>query len=430
LYFYASENGKVLRQSATTWGIVLLGLVAGQGASALALIVIARGVSSVEYGQYLACYGLVNLLVVLPNFGMEVWLLTRGCSTESQAAQLWRSSLRVRAQLLVLWIVAMVGLSQLLPRETYPVRVLLPAMLGVALDGLTLLSYAALRVVNRHKRVAVLQCVSSSALLGVALMLPLGPDRIAIFAGGRAILSAIFLAATILAGSRYLKLPAPPVPARDILGSARPFMLADIATAIYSGVGLTIVSLFLGAAQAGVYGPALSTLQFVFLVPMALFLLVAPILSRQYAAGETMFVRIGLAQLAAQALAGLGLSTVIVLFAPFIVRFTFGPAYESSAAVLRLLGLVPLFKSLNFALASILTSTNLQPERTKVQALCAAFTVAADLALVPMLGIIGVVIVHSLNEMILCAGYSFVVHRRLGRLVASIAQPRFGASRL
>jgi O-antigen/teichoic acid export membrane protein len=415
-YIFLSITGlNILKQTALTWAVVIAGLMIGQGIGALSLIVIARKVPAVSLGQYLACWGLANLLVILPNFGLENWLLTRGLSGKALAAHLWQESLTPRLSLLLVWLCLMIVSGYILPRDTYPLAIMFPVVLSASLDSLTLLTYAAFRVAGIHHIVALLQCTFSLALLAVTLSLPAQPDIFVRFAITKAGLSAanLLVVSLIVRGWKTGRITSRS--ARDVLTSATPFAVSDIAAITCERAGLAIVPVFLGAASTGIYGPALNILQFVFLIPRALFLIVTPVLSREYISDRRLFRRIAAAQLVGQMISGLALSAGIVLLTPFIIQLSFGEAYRDSAAVLRLLGLVPFFKSANFAFASMLASADLQHQRTQVQIVCAMITVIADLIAVVLLGLVGPVIMHTVSELLLCAGYFWIVQHNLWR---------------
>lgn len=403
----------ILRQTALTWVVVIVGLVISQGISALSLIVIARKVPAVSLGQYLACWGLVNLLVILPNFGLENWLLTRGVSGKALAAQLWQESLAPRLSLLLIWLCLMTASSYVLPRDTYPMTIMFPVMLSVCLDSLTLLTYAAFRVAGIHHVVALLQCSFSLALLAITLSLPTQPDLFVRFAITKAGLSAANLLTVFLIIRKWRTGYLAKRSTRNVMASATPFAISDVAATTYERAGLAIVPLFLGAASTGIYGSALNVLQFVFLIPRALFLIATPLLSREHLTNANLFRRIATAQLAGQTLSGVVLSASTILLAPVIIQLSFGEAYGDSTTVLRLLGLMPFFKSVNFALASVLASAGLQHQRTQVQIVCAIVTVIADLIAVAIWGLIGPVIIHTVSEVLLCAGYLWIVRYNL-----------------
>lgn len=412
---YLPSDLRGLGGAIANWAIVLLGLFAERGATALMLIVVARKVLPIEYGQYLSSYGLAGFLIVLPDFGLEAWLLTKGHSTPSQMAQLTGSAFRSRVQLLSVWMVAMLLLAAILPADTFPLGIMVPTVLGVAFDSLVLLLYSALRSTHQHRRVTFFQSIASLTLLGVTLVLPLGSGRIALFAVGRCALSAALLITVIVTTALdYLKLPLTFIPTRELLLAARPFVAAEIASFVYVKADLAIISLLLGSSGSSVYGPALNLLQVSFIVPRSLFFFVVPVLSRSYFHARDAFMKKGMAQFIVQALIGAIISVTVFLFAPFVVDLVFGHAYARSAEVLRLLSPIPFLRSINFALGAMLTSGERQPQRTKVQVVCAVFNVLANLVVITPFGVAGVAIVYVLSELILSVGYSFLTFRCLG----------------
>lgn len=395
-----------VRGSLANWAIVVLGLFAARGAGALALIVVARQVTPFEYGQYVSTYALMSLLLVLPNYGLDTWLLTREHSSKAELVQLWGRSIQSRFRLLVVWIAGVIVLGALLPRNTFPLAIVVPTVIGLALESLSVLSYAALRGLDQHGKVTLMQSASSLALLGIAFGLPIGPGQIQLFAVGRTAVSAILAGVVIpFVGRGYWGRFVDSLRAGSVLRSARPFMVAEVASAIYVKTDLTIVSFFLGSPGASVYGPALTLLQAVFLIPRALYYIVVPRLSQQRARTPRTFRRQGVTQLAAQGVAGAVLSLAVFLLAPAAVNLTFGPSYRDSALILVVLSPIPFFRSLNFAIGAMLAAGDRQPSRTKVQMGCAISSVLANLIAIPTLGVQGAAMTHVLSEMALCSGY-------------------------
>jgi O-antigen/teichoic acid export membrane protein len=405
------------------WVVVLTGLVLAQGMNALALIIVARRIAPLEYGQYLASYSLASLLIVIPAFGMDGWLLATGTTQREQALDLWWSARRVRLGFLALWLPAMAVLALLLSPVTFPPALLILSAVGLAADSLTSLAYAGLRNLNRHRWITGFQAAGSIALLIATLTLPLEPGRVTYFALARTLVSvllALLVGRWMLGGAHR---PAVVLPRRDLLHATRSFMLADAAVSIYLRADLTIVSLFLGPAGASVYGPALNLANMCFLVPSALYFLVVPSLARAYRRSRQAFMRVGAIQLAAQTATGVMLSIAIFVLAGPIVRLVYGPGYESSIAVLRLLSPLLAAKSINFGLGALLTTAGLQARRTAVQVFVAAFNVSANLLAVRTWGTTGVALIYVASEVLLCIGYAlvFTAWRRAFRPTAAPA---------
>jgi O-antigen/teichoic acid export membrane protein len=398
---------------ASNWLLILAGLVAAQGATALSLISVARRVSPAEYGQYLAIFGLLSLLIVVANFGLESWLLAHSRKFASNTAQLWPSLVRARLRLVVAWLAGMVLLGLILPSAAFPRVVVYVTALGLGFDSLSLLAYSALRSLERHTPVTLLQIGAALALLGVTLILPLRPGQLLLFAIARTGLSGLAAIVVLLAVGRRRDRSVPtPIGLRELLRSARPFVLAETAVAIYLKADLSIIGLWLGATGAGLYGPALNLINITFMAPNALYFLVMPRLSRAQAMPDRSFQRIGLAQFLMQGAVGAALSLLMFVLSPLLVQLVFGPAYALSAGVLQLLSPIPFLKSLNFGLGAILTASDRQRQRTVVQVLCALFNVVANLIVVGPVGIGGVAVVYTASEFFLCLGYGYTVSQR------------------
>jgi O-antigen/teichoic acid export membrane protein len=390
------------------WTIVFVGLFVLQGVTAVTSVIVARRVAPVEYGQYLSSLGLASLLIVLPSFGMDTLLLSRGGLQAERLEQLWLRLLRLRLVLLGLWLALMGLLAWVLPADTYPAWVLWPTALALALESLVLLSHAALRSVGLHGWVTALQIVATVGLLGVTLLMGLQPGQIARFSLSRAVIWGVVTPLSLVATWRIVRRPREPrpdvPPASAAASGAMPFLVSDLAAAVYTRAPLTVVSLFLGSAGATAFGPASNLIFFTFLVPNALYFVVVPLLSRVFSARPDLFRRVAWGQAAVQGLAGLVISfATFLLGAQFIVRLL-GADYAASTVSLLLLSPLPVLKSLNFGVAAILTAGERQSFRAVTQVICALFNVAGGLIMVRLLGLLGVALMINLTELLLLGG--------------------------
>lgn len=388
-----------------SWVTVLLGLAVAQGASALALIMVARRVAPVDYGQYLASYGLVSLLVVLPSLGLDQWFLAKGLVTSGQVVHLWRGALHLRLRLLLLWLAMIAVLAFLLPADTFPPSLVILSAFGLAADSVSLLSYVALRKLNQHRSVTACQASGAVLLLAGTFVLPLSGGRLIEFALLRTLISVGVACGSgwwtsIMAGR--LSSDAAETPP---LQEARPFFAAEIAVAAYMRADLTIVSAVLGPEAAGVYGPALNVVNLFFIVPNAVYLLVVPILARLFDDSRRLYFRLGSQQVAAQAALGFLIAITLFVAAVPITGLIFGPQYLLSARIVRQLSVLMVFKALSFGFGAILSTAGQQSRRTVVQISVAVFNVLLNLVVVRQWGVSGVAIVYVLSEALLCIGY-------------------------
>ena len=392
---------------ASGWALVLAGLIANQGSILAVQIIVARRVLPVEYARYLATAALLTLLVVAPNLGLDTWLLVEGGSQRARLASAWRGAGRVRVTLLGLWLAVIAVVALWFPPDAYPYFLTLATAIGVAADSVSLLSYSALRRSGRHGWVAVLQSALSVALLLAVLLVPFDQAQVLVFVAARAIISVISALVTVLFVRSVLGAPRGALGTRGLFGSARAYLLSDFASAVYQKADLSLVAFMLGAAAASLYAPALFLVNACFLLPNALYIFVLPRLSDARLHGRPgAFRRIALLQLALQAGSGLALSAAVFLLAPVVVSAALGVSYAESAFLMRVLSPVLLLKSLNFGLAALLSTQRMQAWRALAQVACAIFNVAANLAVMQPVGVVGVALVYALSEGFLFFGYT------------------------
>lgn len=406
-------HSPALQQAVLNWGIILTGLLLHNGLTAVTIFVVARQVSPDVYGQYIAVYALLSFLVVVPGLGLDTWFLARYSSTREQFGTFWIQSLRIRSLALLIWLGLMGLLGLILPKETYPWQIWLPTLISVTFDSFSLLCFTALRTQNKHTLVTVWQSIFTLALFGSAIWLPVSPNYIIVFANGRMILS-IILAVIILqyyqrkyaTRARVLL-----ISIQDILREGRPFMLAEIASAVYVRADVSIVSLILGKSATALYGPAINLLQATFLAPRALFLYILPLLSKSFQEDKNKFNRQSILQLVVQALIGGITSLLIFVFAADLLNLIFKEAYQDSAQYLRLLSPIPFLRAMNFAVGTLLMASNRQPLHTKVQTIVAVFNVLANLIVIIPLGLLGVSIVYVISDTVLLFVTSYLLWR-------------------
>jgi O-antigen/teichoic acid export membrane protein len=413
---------RALRWAIANWSVIFSGLFVQSGLNALTLIVVARNVTPFEYGLYLASFALASFAVILPVFGIDAWLLTQPRDSAREASALWLSATRSVALTLALWLVAMLLLATVLPKETYPPEILLPTLIGAGLDGLILIAFASLRSQGRHSLVAIMQTVASGSLLVIAVTLPLEESGAALFAVARALLSLV-IAVVILAllGAEYRRQRGPLIEIRSILATSRPYFWSNLSSSTYVKADLTIISLALGIAGTSIYGPAINLLQASFLPSLAIFFLITPLLSKAFSGNWRTIASNGRNQLIAQAAIGLIIALVLFGYAAGIVDLVFGPGYEESAAILTLLSPVVFFRALNMGAAAIIMASGFQSWRTRVQVVVALFNVGGNILVVGVYGLVGVSVIYILSETALLLGQLYLLRRVRQR--TTIASP-------
>ncbi len=407
-----------IKTTIKNWAVILFGLLMHSGLSAVTLIFVARQVQSETYGLYLASYSLVSFLVIMPGFGMDAWLLTQSGEPVEEPAYKWLRALSIRIQLLLLWAIGMLLVGTLLPRQSFPYVILIPTIIGLAFDSITTLCYASLRTKNRHHFVTILQSIASISLFCLTLLLPDRENFIQLFSVSRMILSIIvsLIILKLSGGFQLGRFFTYFTKSKDIFTSARPFMYSEVAASVYARADVTLISLVLGAAFTGVYGPAINILQAAALSSRALFFFTLPILSRIFKRNQVLYIKYGIWQLVLQIITGTAVALFVYFFSSEIINFIFHDDYAPSIEILRIFSPIPFFRSINFGLATLLASGNMQLQRTKVQLITSVFNITGNIIVILPFGLIGVAMIYVFSELFLVMGYTILTFRMLKNL--------------
>lgn len=397
--------GRRIFNTAINWWVVLLGLAISQGANALVFIIIANKVPPIEYGQYLATYGLASLSIAIPNAGLDTYLLSYSPSDVSSVYLAWKRAFLWRSGLLTIWFIALRLGSVFLPPTTFPSDLIIFTSLGLSAEALIQISYSAMRNLSYHREVTGWQILTALVLIILALVWPSGAGQVTKFTKVRFLTAALF--AVLISLRMYLIKPthtAHGLISNNWTKRLCSFFVADIAMSIYLKADLTIVSFFRGAFNAGIYGAALNIVNGFFLIPNALYLFVLPVLAKEYQYDRDAFLKNGLLQLLLQFTVGAILTVILLLWSQTLIKVLL-PAYIDAIPVLRLMSPLLILKTLNFGIAAILTSSQLQSLRMKAQIISALFNIIANLIVIGPLGLQGVALVYILSEFLLLIGY-------------------------
>lgn len=428
----SKQKKRNVRQWAGTlgqWIVVLLGMVSTSIFSGLSLIVLARRVTPLEYGQYTALFSLAIVTVVLPNWGFTGWILAQPEAAARFGRRFWYATVGPRFLGLIGWALLLWVICLFLPSETYPLSIAALVLTGVVFDMLLAYGYNFLRVRDQHVIVTAFQTVSGLALLLWVMFGPLGPGLLMNFAAGRMLIS--LTAIVLLALMIHRRSPADPAtaheaahetPHRGGLVQTGSYMLAEAASIVYIKADITMVGMYLGAQGVSQYGPASNLLTMTFLVGQALFFFMIPQLARLHKRDLTAFQARARQQFILQIASGVAVAIVLYIATPFLVLGLFGDAYAESIPLLQLLSVIPAIRAVTVGLAAVLMAVQRQPERTVVQMAAAVFNVVANLLVIDSFGLMGVVWVFIATEILIALGHIYLISggrlRRMSRHTA------------
>jgi O-antigen/teichoic acid export membrane protein len=399
------------RRAAINVGALFSGSSLARVLSAVYIFVVARYLGVDQFGVYLATLSLAKLTSVFFSLGLDSWLLRIGAREPEKIGTAVGDGLLLKSGLGLLWFMALIGITFLLDQSVFPTKVMAVAALATWLEEIANFAWSAFKATLKN-RITVWLMVSAQ-LLVLTIMLVLvwaGVREVHLLMWGRAI--GFILAGAMAYGLvvRHFGLRFVPSRTPTVFSETMPFALSQGLATVYGRADITIIAYVLGKTAAGLYGPAVSLTTTLFLIPLALYEVMLPLLSAEYAKGRLLssqIIRFTWGSL----LIGSGLGFCIVLVAYPLVRLIYGPEFMAAADVVVILNGVIVLKCVSFALAAILVAVGQQGQRVWVQLVVAVFNIAANLLIVNTYGIIGVARIYVLTEMLLMVGYLFMVVR-------------------
>ncbi|MHB0875606.1 MAG: oligosaccharide flippase family protein [Anaerolineae bacterium] len=398
--------------------VLLFGASAAQAMMAVALLIVARHLGADAYGRYTASFSACTLSAVLFSFGLDSWLLREGAR---RPADRQRSLGEVLAFKLVLGLPWLLILGVVLPAvapRSFPRSLVVVAAVATLADGIFTAYHAAFKSSLRNTATATTLLVSRGLILvGAVAMVYAGARNDLAYAIARLAAVAIGLAVAVgMAGVGPLRTSIRRLVA---LGrEAAAFAVNDLLAIVYAQADIVIVAIALSSRDAGLYSPASSLINALFVVPSAIYSVATPVLVRHLAArdGERLRHEYRRAMLAFAAI-GVALTVATALSAQIVVPRLLGPGFLQSGPLLVLLSPILLLKSLSFGVASLLVAVGWQRERAIVQGASMVANIALNLLLVWRYGITVVALVYVVSEVVLLAGY-LVLSRRWWRRAA------------
>ncbi len=404
-----------LRQILGNFVALLSGIGVARILSAVSLILLARQVGPSSYGQFVACLSLTKITAILFSWGLDGWLLWKGGQSHERSTLALNSgvSLAWKTGLGILWFGLLYVMAGWLNPQTFPRDILLMTGLIVWADDITNTVWSVFKItLNNDVTFRIITLVQLLLLVATAALVVINVDRLTTYLWVRVFVVGVgsVWAIWILFHTFGIKfetrsmLPA--------LIAAAPFAGSLALFLIYERADVTIIGVFLGQEQAGLYAPASTIVSSLVLIPASSFAVMVPVLTRanqSLTPGESrsLFRRL----LSVNILLGIILALILVVSAPQLVRLVYGDSFAASEQVLEILALVLGLRCVTFAVAAALVASGRQKYRLGAQFVAASISVLVNLIIVQKWGIIGVAWVYVATEAVLLVGYWMALGR-------------------
>ncbi|MFW6116575.1 MAG: oligosaccharide flippase family protein [bacterium] len=381
-----------------------------RGLSGVTLMIIARQLGPDGFGQYSATMALLGVTSAVFTLGLDGWLLYEGGRREHQLDMSYASGLCLKVLLGALWLVGLWILAPALNRSAFPPGLILLGSLSLWMEEIARITWSVLKVQLRNDLTLILMCLLYGLFLGTTLWLAGQQIRDPkAYLAGRSVATLVGAILSILLVARQLGLRLRTSVLPETLRSTLPFAASIALAMVYGRADLTIIAHGLGKSAAGVYGPAVTLTNALFLIPAAIYGVMVPVLSRCYREDPVQAKRTTLLLILAMTFTGLLLGSALSILSRPLINLVYGPPFEASVDVLFNLGAVLAFRCPNVAMAAVLVAVGWQTRRVAVQAVSATLNVVLNLLIVQRLGVVGVARVYILSEAILFVGCGVIL---------------------
>lgn len=395
--------------------MVFSGSAIAQGVTALALLAIARRLGVAHYGQYAACYTLASFTSIFYHLGLDNWLLREGGQASERLGKKAGSVLAIRSFGGAIWLVGMIIFALLLNstseifRQRLPAGVLILSALVVWLDCLLAAALVTFRTAMRNQVGSLLEAgVDTLWLLITLVMISSGEQRAGAYLASRAGVLLLGLAISTVFLQRVIRLQSDKKTIQQIVREAPPFASAEFLAWSLARLDVLVVTFALGEVAVGAYSPAVSLVSALFLVPYAVYGVMVPVLSRLYPSNLRQMRLTTLRMLFLLSAIGLGLAVLTNLVTPLVIS-ALGKSFGETLVILRILSILFVIKCPTTGIVAVIVVTGKQAKRVGVQIVAVLFNLILNLVVVYQYGIRGVAVVYVLTELLLLAGYVWVV---------------------
>jgi O-antigen/teichoic acid export membrane protein len=397
-----------------------LNMLAGYGsANAIAqlmkmlfMLIMARYFGLADYSNYVAAYSLASFTAIFFNLGLDTWLLREGSFQEN-----WKLSaqkvLSLKASIGLIWAGLLIGLAPSLRPDLFGFGLLALCVADVWFDSLLITMLAVLNIKRDIKAYSVsILLLRGLKLIVLLVMIAVGSRSVMLIAGLRAAIAGGLAVAVFLMLRLDFRFARRQESLR-MLRDSRAYTYSEFFSVIYMQADINLLTLLQGKVMAGIYSPALSVINALFIIPSSVYTFSIPTLSRTYHEAPQRLPAAARKLLAGITLMGIVLFAGVGLLGDDLVRLLLGAEYETTGQLITMLSPVLLLKCLEFGLASVIVALNKQKERIFPQMIAAVMNVGLNLWLIPLYGVFGAARVYVISEVVLFLGYGIIVFRSL-----------------
>jgi O-antigen/teichoic acid export membrane protein len=182
------------------------------------------------------------------------------------------------------------------------------------------------------------------------------------------------------------------------------FILADVLANIYSQAQIAILAFLTDDLNVGIFRTAVNLITMSFLVPMAMFNVGLPLLSRRHQDRRQWYLLLS-GMFVISFFYGFTVLICFIWFGGNILQLLYGNKYEMAIPLLVPLSIVPLFKSLSFVALMAMLALGAQRLRVILQSVVVLISLLGGWIIISHLGLEGATLSYIIVEGVLCLLY-------------------------
>ena len=402
----------------TSWwshiSAALSSTIVSQALAAVAQVIIIRALGSSGYGTYTTLYAWLAIAGSVIGAGFDIWMLDRGSRHPDQIRQHIRLILRIKISL---WLIVFaVFLWQI---DRIAITLLGLGFVVILLESISATLLQALRALNRHRTVALLQLIAPMMMLSIVSLWE--PNQI----HWLLVIQLISLSIVLISARHQLTAHVPHVPVTSAptstLITSWPFVISDVLAQMYTYTSTLLLASYASTTDVGIFRGAWSFIAYTVVIPSIIFSTTLPLLNN---ADRTQRPSIIWRSAMAFSIYALAVGAFVASGGGQVIVWLYGESFAPSVEFIANLTLLPFIKACTFFGVMLIIHRQRLIWRIVVQLVTVSVLWISMPPLIAATGINGAIQAQLITESVLALGYLIGGLWRMRQSMAPTWPPR------
>jgi len=390
--------------------------VLSKAISAVVGISVARYLGPETLGEYRSSLAFVSTFVLFADFGLSNYMVQEGSRDESVLPLYLGNTLLFKGfTLLVIYALMLILMHPAGYNQSIQSMIMVFG-LASALNALNSTVYNYFQAKQQMYLAALYQFLSTF-LIGALTILVLVKKGNVVTITVTQLVTAVLISLLLYAHlRRHIRLEFDLRRLRDMLKRGLPFGIAVIFLYVYFQIDMLMLSLMRTTTEVGIYSAAYGLIAILLFIPGILTSVLYPILFQLGV--ESKEKHQGTIEKIFKVLSAVGLPGSVLLFvlADPLLTWLYNNRFPQSIPIMMLLSWFFAFECLSFSLGDVLTTTNRQWTRAKIQGSAALLNIIINLYAIPRYGIYGASVATLITELYVFVMYYGIVRHKVYKI--------------